>query len=194
MTEKQRQDFDDYGIVIDYIPPGVDRSVFEPIAHIIGTRTFTLLEVVLKDNVFLTIGDEVYIGPEKREHVKFIRRRISYDELSSAAKEELRYILFRLVRKNEKTYVDFFNNAQSITPKRHQLELLPGVGKRLLQRILDEREKGPFKSFEDIEKRTGIKNVAELIVNRIIIELSGGDKYNLFVKQPQKRKAPRSAK
>ena len=181
IVEQQKDEKDDYGIVIDYIPPGISANV-EPIAIVIGEKTFSLLEVVLKEGEFVAIQDRLYIGPGKRDKVKYIKRRLRIDELSQSARAELEYAIQEIVKQREKEFVEFFNTAKPITPRRHELELIPGIGKRLMQRILEEREREPFKSFEDIEKRTGIKNVAEAIAKRIIIELLGKDKHYLFVK------------
>jgi putative nucleotide binding protein len=36
-----------------------------------------------------------------------------------------------MVKEQEERFVEFFNKAEPITTKLHQLELLPGIGKRL---------------------------------------------------------------
>jgi putative nucleotide binding protein len=64
----------------------------------------------------------------------------------------------------------------------HQLELLPGFGKKHMQAVLQEREKKQFKDFEDIKHR--IKNIPDpkkAIEKRLVEEISGEDiKYRLF--------------
>ncbi|NPA86328.1 MAG: DUF655 domain-containing protein [bacterium] len=179
--ERQKEVKDEYGIVIDYIAPGIT-SNGEPIAIVVGEKTFSILEVVLREGEFVAIQDRLYIGPGKRDKVRFIRRRLRLSDISESAKAELEYAIKEIIKQREQEFVEFFNKAKPITPRRHELELIPGIGKRLMQRILEEREKEPFKSFEDIEKRTGIKNVADALAKRIIIELMGKDKHYLFVK------------
>jgi len=48
--------------------------------------------------------------------------------------------------------------------------------------ILDEREKSPFKSFEDLQQRVNIPNPAKLITKRILEELAEKSKYGLFTR------------
>jgi putative nucleotide binding protein len=63
------------------------------------------------------------------------------------------------------------------------LELLPGVGKRHAEELLKEREKSLFVSFEDIKKRvSSVPEPKKLIIQRIIDELEGKDRYRLFVR------------
>ncbi|MBU0962867.1 MAG: DUF655 domain-containing protein, partial [Nanoarchaeota archaeon] len=65
--------------------------------------------------------------------------------------------------------------------RRHQLELLPGMGKKHMQEIIDEREKEPFKSFKDIKERVKlIPDPEKAVIKRIIEELEGQEKINLF--------------
>jgi putative nucleotide binding protein len=66
----------------------------------------------------------------------------------------------------------------------HSVELLPGIGKKLMWDILEERRKAPFTSFQDIAERTQIRAPKEIIVKRILMELSAEDKYNLFTRKP----------
>ena len=77
----------------------------------------------------------------------------------------------------------FFNEARPLTIRLHTLELLPGIGKKHLFHILDEREKEPFKSFEDIKQRVPLLgDPVKLIVSRIVKELTEPCKYYLFVR------------
>jgi predicted nucleic acid-binding OB-fold protein len=42
--------------------------------------------------------------------------------------------------------VEFFNNAQAINTRLHQLELLPGFGKKHTKEVLDARKEKAFES------------------------------------------------
>jgi putative nucleotide binding protein len=64
----------------------------------------------------------------------------------------------------------------------HSLELIPGIGKRLMFQIIEKREQMPFKSYDDIRKHVNISDPVKLITRRIILELKGKEKYNLFVR------------
>ncbi|HIQ49656.1 MAG TPA: DUF655 domain-containing protein [Nanoarchaeota archaeon] len=176
---------DEYAIVLDFLPRGYGYGKPEPIAQVIGTSFFTLLEVVPREGVVLKPGDKVYIGPGKREEIDHIKRRINYEKLTAFAKSELEEIIKRIVEENEERFVEFFNKAQPLTVRLHQLELLPGIGKKHMWEILEERKKQPFKSFEDIKARVKLlPDPKELITKRILMEIKGEDeKYRIFVRR-----------
>ncbi len=112
-----------------------------------------------------------------------MKRRVSYEELTAAAQTELPFVVLEIIKQNEARFVKFFNEAQAITTRFHMLELLPGLGKKTMWAIIEERKKGPFKSFEDIAKRvTSLKHPEKVIAKRIEIELSDpSQKYHIFV-------------
>ncbi len=179
---------EDFAYILDYLPQGrADEKSFKrtPLALAVGETEFKLFELIPKINVTLTIGERVYIGKDldKRVKIEHVKRRITYDELTNAAQSELPYILEEIVKKNEKKFVEFFNKASPITTRYHMLELLPGLGKKTMWSIIDEREKGPFKSFQDLVERVKLVHRPEkLIVNRILEELKNRDiKYKIFV-------------
>ncbi len=176
---------DEYAIVLDFLPKGYGYGKPEPIAQVLGTSFFTLLEVVPREGFVLKAGDKVYIGSGKREEIDHIKRRINYQKLTAFAKSELEQAVKRIVEENEQRFVDFFNKAQPVTVRLHQLELLPGIGKKHMWEILEERKKEPFKSFEDIKNRLKLlPNPKELIIKRILMEIKGeDDKYRVFVRR-----------
>jgi putative nucleotide binding protein len=179
---------EDYAYVLDFMPyghPDDKRPIHkrEPLAQVVGEKYFTLLEVSIRKDKQPLVMDRVYIGKGERDVVFKIKRRLRYDDLTPAAKTELPYVLEHIIKNEEKKYVDFFNKAESITTRMHQLELLPGVGKKMMWAIIEERKKKPFESFEDIAKRVkGIQKPEKLIVSRIIYEIRNPQtKYKLFV-------------
>ncbi len=185
--EKNKEKFEDYAYVLDFMPyghPDDKRPIHkrEPLAQVVGEKYFTLLEVSIKRDVTPLVMDRVYIGKGERDVVNKIKRRLRYEDLTPAAKTELPYVLEHIVKQNEQRFVEFFNKAEPITTKLHQLELLPGIGKKIMWAIIDERKKEPFKSFEDISNRIkGIQHPEKLIVKRIIYELQNPQtKYKLF--------------
>ncbi len=174
---------DNYVIVLDFLPYGKasDRRS-EPLAQTIGDKFFNLLEVVIKEDTKLKPKDRIYIGEEKRDHVKYIRGRIEFDILTSYAKTLLEEIIGELVKKEEKRFVDFFNKAGPLTTRLHSLELLSGIGKKHLWRIIEERKKEPFKNLEDLQKRIEmLPDPKKIVIKRIIDELRGKDRHRLFV-------------
>jgi putative nucleotide binding protein len=185
--ERDKEKMEDYAYVLDFMPyghPDDKRPIHkrEPLAQIVGEKFFTLLEVSLKKGANPLVMDKLYIGKGERDVVHKIKRKLKYDDLTPAAKSELPYVIEHIVKENEAKFVEFFNKADSITTRLHQLDLLPGVGKKTLWAILDERKKEPFKSFEDIANRVkGLQHPEKLIVNRIIYELKNPrTKYKLF--------------
>jgi putative nucleotide binding protein len=143
MTEKE-----DYAIVLDYLPNGYPLGGrMTPIAQAIGEKNLALLELVPRRGVSLEVKEKVYIGPDKRDKIYYISGRLSRDKITETAKIQLQEFIDKLVAEQEKKFVDFFNNAQPISMRLHQIELLPGFGKKHMQEILTEREKKPFKSF-----------------------------------------------
>jgi len=185
--KKDKEKFEDYAYVLDFMPYGHpdDRRPIhkrEPLAQVVGERYFTLLEVSVKKDASPLVMDRVYIGKGERDVVNRVKRKLRYNDLTPAAKAELPYVLEYIVKQNEQRFVDFFNKAEPITTKLHQLELLPGIGKKIMWAIIDERKKEPFKSFEDISNRVkGIQHPEKLIVKRIIYELQNPQtKYKLF--------------
>jgi len=181
--------FEEYAYVLDHLPRGYPddtRPIFkkEPLVQAVGDTYFTLLELVPRKGVRFSPQEAIFIGRDRREKIDHVKRRITFDVLSATARSELPFIVEKLVEKSEQRFVDFFNNARPLTTRMHSLELLPGIGKKLMWDLLEERRKAPFTSFQDIAERTGIRAPNELIVKRIMVELSGEDKYNLFTRKP----------
>lgn len=177
---------DEFAIVLDYMPLGnpLDRHPHHrrmPIAQAIGSKYFTLVEIEPLANTPLAIGERVPIAsrPELPGHP--VADRIAYSDLTSVAKENLPQILRRIVMEKERVFVEFFNVAEPINIRLHSLELLPGIGKKTLALILEERKKKKFESFNDIRERLRINDPVKLFVDRILLELQGTEKYYLFV-------------
>jgi len=180
---------DENVIVLDFLPRGHSIGRQEPIAQVIGDKYFSLLEVVVKKDITLKPGDKAYIGDAKRDHVDHIKRRIIVNDLTSFAKSELPFIVEKLVKENEPRFVSFFNDANPISTRLHQLELIPGIGKKHLWDIIEERKKSPFTSFEDIKKRIKLMpDPANSVIKRIMEELENENvRFRLFVAGPVKR-------
>jgi putative nucleotide binding protein len=177
MKEKE-----EYAMVLDYLPYGYPlEKKMMPIAHAIGKKNLTLLELVPRRGIKLETGEEVYIGEGKRDKVYYILGKLAYNKISEAGKKILEEYIEKQISENEKKFVDFFNNSQPINTRLHQLELLPGFVKKHTQAILDERQKKPFESFDDLKKR--ISNLPDpklTITKRIIEELKGEERHYLF--------------
>ncbi len=177
---------EEYAIVIDFLPNGYSTDtrpphLKTPIVQAVGKNFFTLLEMVPKKDVFLQLLEEVYIGEGKREKIHHITGKLPMSKLTSTARSELEFAIKEIVKKNEQKFVDFFNKAAPLTTRMHQLELLPGLGKKHMWEITEHR-KEPFKSFEELKKRIPLlPDPEKLIVRRILQELEGKEKHCLFV-------------
>jgi len=183
---QRRHVYEEHAYVLDYLPYGrsSDRSrhLVVPTVQIMGEQHFTLLEAELKVGATVVVPERIYIGRERREKVDRIISRISYDQLTANAKAEVGPLITELVKKQEKRFVDFFNNSQPVTPRMHSLELLPGIGKKSMWTIVNTREKKPFTSYKDIEEKTSLTDVQKILAKRVFEELSTESKYRLFTR------------
>jgi len=167
---------DEYIKVLDFLEHGKSNEREERVAQGIGTEHYSLLEVVMREDHQPRGGEELYIGDGDREEVEFIKSRIDYSELTGNAKNEIQYVLDAMIGSNEDEFVEFFNNATPVTPRRHAFELLPGIGSKHMQKILDERDEEEFSSLEDLNDRVpSMPDAKETIRKRIIQELKGED-------------------
>jgi putative nucleotide binding protein len=114
------------------------------------------------------------------------RTPITYNDLSDFAKENLRDAVRKVLRDHEDLFVEFFNIAEPINIRLHSLSLLKGVGKKTLIQLLREREKRPFKSYEEVRKIIKTDPV-ESLEEKILEEIRGEAKYYLFVPPPDSR-------
>lgn len=174
---------DDNVIVLDFLPAGHSTGRREPIAQVLGLKYFSLLEVVVKRDVIVKNSDRLYIGADKRERVDHIKRRIGVNDLTNFSKSELPFMIKKIVDEDEKRFAEFYNTARPVSTRLHQLELLPGVGKKHMWQIIEERKKGPFKDFEDVKNRIKLlPDPKEAIIKRIMEEIENdNERYRLFV-------------
>ncbi|MGB9634980.1 MAG: DUF655 domain-containing protein [Candidatus Micrarchaeia archaeon] len=187
--EERRFDkqMEEYAYILDFLPYGKpDDPRRQPVVQLIGESFFTLLEAYPKVGKTPGVGERTYVGKGDRDVIGSIRGRISYDELTSTSKNSLHEIIIKIIMAREKEFVDFINRCGPINIHVHQLELIPGIGKKLMQAILDERAKAPFQSFSDIEKRVHISRIPEFLAQRIEDELKKS-KYYLFVRPAKYR-------
>jgi putative nucleotide binding protein len=182
---------EDYVFILDYLPEGrPDQPPHKryPVVYGIGENQFTLLELVPKNNASITVGERIYVGkdPNRRNKIKKIKGRVSYNELTSIAHEEMEYVIIEMVKKNMERFLKIYNEAPAISTRFHVLELLPGLGKKIMHDILAERRKKPFKSFSEMCERIDFLRAPDrLIAKRIELELKDpNQKYRLFTRPP----------
>jgi len=177
-----------YARVLDYLPyghPADSRPVYQkkPLVQAVGEDKFVLMELSPKKDKIPGVYERVYIGEGEREVIDHVVKRLRYKELTPTAKVELSYILEKIVKEDEERFIRTFNEAKPITTRLHTLDLLPGVGKKLMWAILEERKKGAFSDFEDLTKRVkGLHHPEKTIAKRIEDEIMEEDtKYKIFI-------------
>ncbi|TRO50265.1 DUF655 domain-containing protein [Candidatus Bathyarchaeota archaeon] len=185
--ERAPKKYEEYAYILDDLPrgkPGASRSPFQgkPLLQLLGENFFTLLEAVPRAGMYFEQAERIYVGKKGRTKVEHVLGRISFDELTSTAKSELQLVVETIVKEDVSRFMDFFNNSQPITPRMHSLELIPGIGKRLMWQIIEQRERVPFDSYEDLQTRTSISDPVKLLTKRILKELSEDEKYYLFTR------------
>lgn len=169
-------------IILEYLPNGYALSKkMLPIAQAIGENSLILLELIPRKGINLNLGELVYIGDGKREKIYYIKGRLHREDLTETAKKQLEEFIKDAVKKREKEYVAFFNKADAINKRIHQIELLPGMGKKHMQEILKQRKEKEFESFEEMKKRIpNLPDPEKTIEKRIFQELTNMERYNLF--------------
>ena len=174
---------EEYAIVLDYLPNGypLERKMI-PVVQAIGEKNLILLELIPRRGTSFEINEKVYIGEGKRDKVYYISGRLPREKLTESAKSQLEEFINKVVKERESQFVEFFNKSEAINKRVHQLEFLPGLGKKHMADILKEREKKPFESFEDIRKRVpNLPDPEKAIERRIFKELVDRERYNLFI-------------
>ena len=178
--------YEEFAFVLDFMSRGksvVIKGREGPMVQGIGEDRLTLLELLAMENQDFEIGEKVKIGKEGREKIVSVLGKLTYEELSPEGRASLPMVVENLVKENEAKYVAYFNDLQPLTPRLHGLELIPGIGKTFMKEIVDMREKQPFTSFDDVQKRVGLREPAKMIAKRIVEELAGDSRVSIFVKK-----------
>ena len=166
---------ENYALVLGQIKTKDNKNT----ANVVGTERFTLLHIELKEGVDVNPQDKILLTKHSDE-VEKINYRISYDNLSNSEKEELNRAIHRIILTDEKKYVHFFNRQSR---DRMQLHFLDGISRKAGTKIVSEREKKDFESFEDINKRVSfIDDSEELIFKRVFYELTEPKKKKMKTK------------
>jgi putative nucleotide binding protein len=173
------------GVVLDHLPngrsgdggPGYNRDA---LALVLGDDC-RLYECTVEANADLTIGGWVDLDPTSDSLGRV--HEIEFEDLTAAAESELEYAVAELLDAEPDRFVAVYNDAEPITLRLHQLNLLPGIGKKLRNAILDERERRPFQDFDDVAERVaGLHDPRETLEERVLEELRSDDlKYRIFV-------------
>ena len=174
---------EEYAIILDYLPYGYPlEGKMMPIAQALGEKGLTLLQLVPRRGVKLEPKEKVYIGEGKREKIDYIFGKLPKEKLTENAKIQLADFIKASLEEREKEFVDFFNKADAVNTRVHQLELLPGFGKKHTNEILKARDEKKFESFEEMKKRLpSIPDPKKAVEKRILEELTTEQRQSLFV-------------
>ncbi|MGH9909264.1 MAG: DUF655 domain-containing protein [Nitrososphaerales archaeon] len=183
---QQPRKYEEYAYVLDVTARGRSitiRGREGTIVQAVGEERLTLLELLGVPNMNYDPSERVYIGKDGRDKILSVLGRLEYNALSASAKNELPLTIEKIVKTNEKRFIDYINTAQPINPRIHSLQLIPGIGKTYLMNILTERDKKRFENFSDLQTRIGLRDPAKLIAKRIVEEISGDARMNIFVRR-----------
>jgi putative nucleotide binding protein len=180
---KQPRVHEENGIVLDFLQHGhLKDPSRRPVAQVIGIEHLSILEVAPKKGVFLKPLEKVYIGINKRDKIHHIIKKLEYDELTETAKITLKDIIKKKIEDQADMVLKFFNECGPVSTRQHQLELIPGIGKKHMWAIIEEREKKPFESLDDLKNRVAsIPDPVKAVMKRAINELEGIDKYKVIL-------------
>ena len=182
----QPRKYEEYAYVLDYTSKARSKTVRGRegiIVTAVGEERLTLLEILGSENSIFEIGEKIYIGKEGRTKVQSVLGKLDYENISSTAQNEVRSVVESIVQNNEQRFVDYVNNAQPLTPRKHSLELIPGIGKTYLKLILEQISRNKFSDYQDMEERAGLKDPVHHITKRIMEEITGETQFHLFVKR-----------
>jgi putative nucleotide binding protein len=182
----QSRKYEEYAYVLDFNSKGRSTTVrgrHGIIVIAIGEEGLMLLEILGSDNAIFEIGEKIYIGREGRTKVQSVLGKLEYEKISSSAQNEIRSVVETIVENNEERFVNYVNNSQPLTPRKHSLELIPGIGKTYLKVIIEQINKQKFTDYKDMEERAGLKEPIEHISKRIMEEITGETQFHLFVKK-----------
>jgi putative nucleotide binding protein len=176
-------------VVLDLLPngrPDDDLPQYErpAVAYAVGEDDFRLYEFDLVEDADVGVGDRLVVRPAEARTAVDRFREVEHGDLPNAARSELSYAVEGIVDRDERRFVDFYGEADPLSLRMHQLDLLPGVGDTIRNNVLDARKRGPFESFDDVADRvSGLHDPRETVVERIMTEFRDEDlKYRLFVR------------
>lgn len=182
----QTRKYEEHAYVLDFSTrarSSTVRSREGVLVTAVGEDRLTLLEILGVPNSSFEVAERIYIGREGRTKVLSVLGKLEYNKISDSAKSELESVIDHIVSTNEKRFVEYLNNAQPLTPRIHALELIPGIGKTYMKVMLEERDRKKFESFAELQDRVGLKDPTRQISQRILEEMTGETRMNLFVKR-----------
>jgi putative nucleotide binding protein len=166
---------------------GVDKvgHSWRPICQVLDTTNFQLYEMSLNKQKIseLKLQQKITYSGREGSVLERLNKRLKYDDLTPTSNQTLSLVIEQYVVENESRFIKFINNVGPITIKRHYLEVLPGVGKKLMNELLQNRHKKLFDNFDELHKRVPGFKPKDVFTKRILDELQDQDlKHYIFVK------------
>ena len=171
IQEKERQEKERYAWVLSCVPYKYPKRKQKHVVQAVGEDNFILMELIPKEGNIPQVCERVYIGEGQRDIIDHVNRRLKYKDLTDTARITLPYALEKIVKRREEFFLEIFNNPDKYIGKMPILMLLPLIRMKDIENIRKERQKRKFKSFEDLERRTGLLLPEEAIARRIEVEL-----------------------
>jgi putative nucleotide binding protein len=135
----------------------------------VGESGFMLLELAAAEDADLSPGDRLAV-----EGAAFnsVTRRLTYQTLTQDAQDRLKATIAAIIGDNEQRFIGWYNNAQPIGLRKHQLDVLPDIGDKRREAIIDAQRQRPFVDFADLETRVdSLYDPQALLVERALTEL-----------------------
>jgi putative nucleotide binding protein len=174
---------EEYAIILEFLPNGypLEKKMI-PLVQAIGENNLTLLELVPRKGIQLEPGEKVYIGQNKRDKIYYIQGRLPKEKLTESSKDQIKEVIKIKIKEKNAEFLDFFNKSDAINKRIHQIELIPGMGKKHMKEILKQRKEKLFESFEEMKKRIpNLPDPEKAIEKRIFKEIVNDERYKLFV-------------
>src|SRR3989304_3955375 len=152
--------YEEHAYVLDFLPHG--RPGFQPGGRA-GYRAGALIQCVGEEFFTLLealVKEGLALKPGDKVYV------------GKASRDEVTYIIGRV------GFEELTGAAKSELPS-----VITRIGKKYMWQVINERERKPFETFEDLQKRTDLPNPAKLITKRVMEELEGDSKYRLFTRE-----------
>lgn len=152
--------------------------------QVIGTTWFTLLEVTPDpEKERIMVQEHITLNRDEASKISKIVGRIEFQRLSNLGERGLDRAIDDILSMEEKRFITWINQAGAISIRLHKLQLIKGIGPKFMKSIITERKLIPFTSYSDFEDRTKIKDIKNLLKQRIVEEIKGETiKYYLFTR------------
>lgn len=135
MIEKSAQE--EWVRILAERPPDRDEEESRYV-QAVGESGFMLLELVAAEDADLPPDDRLAV---EADALNSVARRLTYNTLTQAAQDRLERTIAGIIADNEQRFINWYNNAQPIGLRKHQLDVLPDIGDKRREAIIDERRR-----------------------------------------------------